>query len=164
MPSQAPPTLTGDLEPESDVMEDNGVVRERIEDAPVEGEAIEDAPIEGATLPLHSTSLLGWVALGAGVLATLGMVLNAVVVAAVMRPQLGDDQAGAVGVAMLLVLLTGVVVSLMFALWAIVQGCIAVARRRGVGPGIGAVILGLVGPWVGGIAAVGIVVAALSGG
>jgi len=48
-----------------------------------------------------------------------------------------------------------------FGLWAIIQGGIAIGQRRGRTEGVGAVLLGIVGPWIGVVITAGAFVSVL---
>ncbi len=100
--------------------------------------------------PPPRTSTLGLVALGAGAIALIGSIVNAAIAAALFDPaSLGDDPAGAVGLVAAVGLLNLMLLWFAFGLWAIVQGIVAIVQKRGVGAGIGGLVLGLIGPWVG---------------
>lgn len=93
---------------------------------------------------------LGRVALGAGLLALIGSVVNALIIGALFRPDAFESaDGGNFAVLMSLGLANVLLVWFGFGLWAIIQGGIAIAQKRGVAAGVGAVILGIVGPWTG---------------
>lgn len=89
-------------------------------------------------------------ALGAGLLALIGSVVNALIIGALFRPDAFESaDGGNFAVLMSLGLANVLLVWFGFGLWAIIQGGIAIAQKRGVAAGVGAVILGIVGPWTG---------------
>lgn len=103
-----------------------------------------------------TSAVLGWIALAVGALSLIGSVVNALIVASLLDPQTLDrtSDGGSVAVSVGLVLASGLLLWFGFGLWAIVQGVIAAVQRRGIGPGIAGVALGLVGPWVGVVIAI----------
>jgi hypothetical protein len=112
------------------------------------------------TTPEQRPSTLGWVALFAGVVCLLGSIANGIAIGVVFRPELfeGADQVqGNLAIGGGAFLATVLLVWFGFSIWAIIQGIIACAQRRGVGPGIGAIVLGVVGPWVGPVIATAMV-------
>jgi hypothetical protein len=100
---------------------------------------------------------LGWIALVAGVIALIGSVLNAVIVIALLSPDRLDagSDGGSIAATFGFALASGLLIWFGFGLWAIIQGAIAAARRRGQVQGIIAILIGLIGPWVGVVLAIG---------
>jgi len=123
--------------------------------APGQGGEYSDDVAAGPPRPTGAG--LGWIALAVGVIALIGSVVNAVIVIELLSPgrlDVGSDGgsiAGAFGFA----LASGLLIWFGFGLWAIIQGAIAAAQRRGPVQGMIAVILGLFGPWVGLVLAIG---------
>lgn len=128
----------------------------QIEDAPPSpylgtgGYAAPDAYVAYGPPSHPTTPVLGRVALAAGVVALLGSIINALIIAALFRPDMFASADGgnmsmlvSLGLAQVLIVWFG------FGLWALVQGIIAIVQKRGVAEGVAAVILGLIGPWVG---------------
>lgn len=102
-----------------------------------------------------TSSTLGWVALVAGAVALIGSAINGLVIGSMLRPEAFDSpDSGNISVLMSLGLANLLIVWFGFGLWAIIQGCVAIAQKRGVGPGIGGLILGVIGPWVGVVVAI----------
>lgn len=100
--------------------------------------------------PRPTTPTLGWVALVAGIVALVGSLVNGLVIASLLTPAAFDGpDSGNVAMLMSLGLANGLLLWFGFGLWAIIQGGVAIAQGRGRPQGIGAVLLGVVGPWVG---------------
>lgn len=100
---------------------------------------------------------LGWIALVVGVISLIGSVVNAVIVIELLSPGRLDTGAdgGTLAATFGFALASGLLIWFGFGLWAIIQGAIAVARRRGTVQGIIAILIGLIGPWVGVVVAIG---------
>ncbi|WP_156252230.1 hypothetical protein [Pseudactinotalea terrae] len=121
------------------------------------GYAAPDAYVDysGRQVPPRSTSpALGWVALVAGLIALGGSTINALIAVGLLSPASLDGGAGNTVALLAIALLNGLLVWFLFGLWAIVQGIVALAQKRGVVQGIVAIGLGVVGPWVGIVLAV----------
>lgn len=97
------------------------------------------------------TPVLGRIALAVGIVALLGSTINGVAVIALFRVDMLDstDPDSSFGLVASFGLANVLLVWFLLGLWAIVQGGIAIAQKRGVGSGIGGVVLGLIGPWIG---------------
>lgn len=97
------------------------------------------------------TPALGRVALVVGIIALVGSTINGVAVLALFRVDMLDssDPDGSFGLVASVGLANVLLVWFLLGLWAIVQGGIAIGQKRGVGSGIGAVVLGLIAPWIG---------------
>lgn len=110
-----------------------------------------------------ATPTLGRVALAAGAVALIGSIVNALVIGAMFTPSALDAaDGGNIAVLMSLGLANLLLVWFGFGLWAIIQGCVAISQRRGVGSGIAALVLGLIGPWVGVVIAIATFTAAFA--
>lgn len=101
--------------------------------------------------PARTSPVVGWVAFGAGLVAILGSIINALVVSAAFPDDAFDPRSptATTGIGIALLLASGLVVWFGFGLWAIIQGIVATVKKRGVWQGAVGIVLGLVGPWTG---------------
>ncbi|MFV0254494.1 MAG: hypothetical protein ACK5H2_14290 [Beutenbergiaceae bacterium] len=108
-----------------------------------------------AAQPAHGKSV-GVVAFIAGMVTLIGSAATGVTVAVVLSPEVLRPIADAWIMAPLINLTLGLSIALillpawfLFSLWPIIQGIAAMVQKSGVNYGVTALVLGLIGPWIG---------------
>lgn len=102
-----------------------------------------------AVPPPPTSSTLGWVALVAGAISLIGSVVNALIVYWTFQPEGLHDGVDTARIALAFGFANGLLLWFLFGLWAIVQGLVALAQKRGAVHGVVGMVLGIIGPWTG---------------